>query len=307
MTPQNLRMFPLGRCLVQCLGLARWWACICALLLAMAAVNACGRRTPPMPVDTILPVPSGLVAWQREDELIVAWRINPGEIASQPAKRPDGEGNAAGSGKFEAPGQTHGGLEGFVLRIDRFPLNCISCPPEESRKLALPLHAGSMEFKKGRARYRFPLRSQAATWRFQVAARYGDGLGRASAAVLMDTPASVPAHRLQWEPSRREASSLGRAIRLFWSPRRERVLRTLTKDGVMVKQDRFFRANIFRRVGSAPWPLRPLNIQPLKTGQLTLRVPTNIPTEFQMRLVDQFGNEGPASPSVLIAPGAGKP
>ena len=273
-------------------GSGRWWcgpswrARICALLLLAvvwgAVLGACGRRTPPKPVGSILPVPAGLVAWQRESQAQVAWRV---------------------PGKGEA--RAHEGLEGFVLRIERLPLNCPACAPDESRRLALPLHVESMVMEGGRAIYRFPLAPQPATWRFRVAARFGAGLGRESPPSLMDAPASVPVHQLYWEPSRGGDSEL-RAIRLYWKPRRESVVRTLTREGAMVEQDRLFRVNLFRRMEGAPWPLSPLNIQPLKTGGLTVQIPKDARVEFRMRLVDRFGNEGPASPIVAIGPWVGK-
>lgn len=255
------------------------------MLLIFLALGACGRRTLPVPVGSLLPVPGGLAAWQRESQALVSWRV-PGV-------------DSTGS---------QGGLEAFVLSIDRLPLNCRSCPADESRELALPLHeetesgSESLALEGGRAIYRFPLPAPAATWRIRVAARLGNGQGPFSAPVFLQTPASVPAHRLRWAPA--QDSSGARGIKLYWLPRRERVVRVLTRQGAMVAQDRFFRANLYRREGKASWPLRPFNIQPLRTGQLIVRAPGGRTVEFQMRLVDQFGNEGPASPTISIGAGA---
>ncbi len=249
------------------------------MLLISLALGACGRRTVPVPVGALLPVPGGLAAWQRESQALVSWRVL-------------GEG-VTGS---------QGGLEAFVLAIDRLPLNCRSCPADESRELALPLHVDSLVVEGGRAIYRFPLPAPAATWRIRIAARLGEGQGPFSAPVFLQTPASVPEHQLRWAPA--QDNSGARGIRLYWHPRREKVVRILTKQGAMVAQDRYFRANLYRREGKAPWPLRPLNIQPLRTGQLIVQAPGDKSVEYQMRLVDGFGNEGPASPTIAIGAGA---
>lgn len=260
---------------------AGWSGWGLALLLILLALGACGRSSAPVPVGSLLPVPEGLVAWQRESRALVAWRV--------PEERATG---------------LQGGLEAFVLLIDRLPLNCHSCPPDESRELALPLHVESLVVEGDRAIYRFPLPAPAATWRFRIAVRLGVGQGLFSAPVFLDTPARVPVHQLRWAPA--QGISGGRGIRLYWLPRRERVVQILTENKAMVAQDKFFRANLYRREGRAPWPLRPLNIRPLETGQLIVQAPADKAVEYQLRLVDRFGNEGPASPTIAIGGGTAR-
>lgn len=285
------------------------WAWLCAVLM-MAVLNGCGRSGPPKPLGAVLPVPSGLVAWQRDGLALVAWRLPEAEARNVEQKeggsKPAGE--AGGQDKIRLP---FGALQGHTLRIERLPLNCPSCPPDDSRELALPLHSMSREESGSvvlgpRVIYTFPLPAQAVTWRIWVAAQYEDGRGRFSNPVYFDSPVTMPEHRLNWTAVDGSGAIDERLIRLYWQPRRERIVRTLTRDGAMVEQDLNFRVNLFRRMGDAPWPLRPLNIQPLKTNQLTLNVPVDEVVRFQMRLVDRFGNEGPASSVVVIQPEAVK-
>ena len=66
------------------------------MLLISLALGACGRRTVPVPVGALLPVPGGLAAWQRESQALVSWRVLGEEVTG-----------------------SQGGLEGFVLAIDR--------------------------------------------------------------------------------------------------------------------------------------------------------------------------------------------
>ena len=268
-----------------------WWALL-ALLLPVLAAGACGKRTAPLPIAGTLPVPAGLKAWQREARVMVAWRVAPREQAER-----------------------HDGLEGFELLVERLPLNCPACPPDERRELALPLHERKPEHRNsgngahmlegGWAYFDFTPPPQPVTWRFRVAARFGAGTGRHSATVFLETPARVPAHRLMWEQAGGGKPVEGfRAVRLYWRPRRERIVRTITSERVMVKQDRFYRVNLYRRASGGAWPLRPLNVHPVETGQLVLRVADAEAVAFHLRLVDQFGNEGPPSPPVSIAPAA---
>ena len=266
-----------------------WWALLVVLLPVLAA-GACGKRTAPLPIAGTLPVPAGLKAWQREARVMVAWRIVVGEQA-----------------------EGHGGLEGFELLVERLPLNCPACPPDERRELALPLHErkpahgiggdSAYMLQGGWAYFDFTPPPQPVTWRFRVAARFGAGTGRHSATVFLETPARVPAHRLRWEQAGGGKAAEGfRAVRLYWRARRERIVRTITNERVMVQQDRFYRVNLYRRAAGGVWPQRPLNVHPVEAGQLVVRVADAEAVAFQLRLVDQFGNEGPASPPVSIAP-----
>lgn len=287
------------------------WAWLCAVLM-MAVLNGCGRSGPPKPLGTVLPVPTGLVAWQRDGLALVAWRLPEEEARNVEQEEGDSE-QADKAGEQDKIRLPFGALQGHRLLIEQLPLNCPSCPPDDSRELALPLHSKSGEESESgeesgsvvlgpRVIYTFPLPAQAVTWRVWVAARYEDGLGRFSNPVYFDSPVAVPEHRLNWTAVDGSGAIDERLIRLYWQPRRERIVRTLTRDGAMVEQDLNFRVNLFRRMGDAPWPLRPLNIQPLKTNQLTLSVPVDEVVRFQMRLVDRFGNEGPASPAMVIRP-----
>ena len=312
------------------------WAWLCAAM-TVSVLIACGRSGPPVPLDRVLPVPSGLVAWQRDGRALVTWRLpatekrkveqesgeseqagdnkesgdKSGDLGKA-GKKPQAGQKSGASGKGEEVGEIeeeeppYGELEGYSVWIEQLPLNCPSCPPDDSRELALPLHSTSSEHSSvvvgGLVHYSFPLPTRPATWRIQVAAQYEAGQGKYSGPVYFDSPVALPAHKLNWTPAKGEAALGKRLIRLYWQPRRERIVRTLTRDGFMVSRDVNFRVNLFRRIGDVPWPLRPLNIQPLETSQLALSISADKAVEFQMRLVDRFGNEGKASPTVVIQP-----
>ncbi|MCZ6646830.1 MAG: hypothetical protein O7B79_11385 [SAR324 cluster bacterium] len=261
---------------------AVWLGVLCGVV---AAGGACGRQTPPRPVSEVLPRPEGLVAWQREGRVLVAWPMPSAQTA-----------------------QRLGGVEGFVLLIERLPRDCPSCTPQEEREVDLPAGKGAsppLRVEEGRAYYQFPLPAGTALWRLRVVTEYGAGGTMPSRAVSLETPAEVPAQALAWEnvSGGKEAPP---SLRLFWRPRREGIFRVITKQGAQLEQARYFRANLYRRRPGQPWPSRPLNVQPLETGQQILPLPREGALEFTLRLVDRFGNEGAASPPVLIAPASGK-
>ena len=256
---------------------------LACVLLAVAAGAGCGRKTAPRPMFEVLPTPGGLRAWQREGRALVAWPVPAGNTAA-----------------------AHGGVEGFELLIERLPRDCPSCPPEQAREVELPLASPELRVEGRRAHYGFDLPAGPALWRFRVAVRFDAGTTRPSPMVTLETPATVPAHGLSWGrvPGR---GKMPQAVRLYWRLRRERVVRVITGQGAMVEEERFYRANLYRRKPGQPWPLRPINVQPLETGQQILPRPRDGPAEFTLRLVDQFGNEGPAAPPVLIPPAQATP
>ncbi len=273
-----------------------------SLLLIAVLWASCGLRTAPQPVSRKLPTTLGLAVRQQERHAVVAWRMPAGELAE----------------KF-------GGLNGFALIIARVPADCRACPPESVGRVALEMDSVALRVEAGRAYYRFPLPPGPTAWRIRVATQFGMGRTVFSRAALLEVISEVPRHGLAWKflYARKGAASSGSrepsGVVLYWLPRRERMVRVITKSGVMVEREKQYRANLYRRSPDQPWPLTPLNPAPLQVRQWKMggRYVTGRARreslEFALRLVDQFGNEGPKSPPVTLTlapaltPASGKP
>lgn len=273
---------------------ARPWSARGVLLLALllAGVAGCGRQGPPQPELSAPPVQ--VRAWQRDGEALVSWRL--------PDKKQQ---------------ERHGGLEGFRLLIERLPPRCFHCPPEDERLVRLRVDVPPLQVESRVAFYHFSLPVTPSLWRFRVATVYDDGTTPPSVGVLLEAPAEVPMPVLLWEwaePPR--APGEARRLRLHWEAHRERMVRVIGKEQTMVEQERLFRANLYRRREEEPWSLRPFNARPLEARQVVLALAQREPPaeeeevpdwEFTLRLVDQFGNEGPPAPTVAIPAIAGTP
>jgi hypothetical protein len=257
------------------------------MALLAAGPAACGRKMPPQPI--LRAPPAAIRAWQREGEALVAW--------SMPGKGIE---------------QRNGGLEGFELLIERLPARCPACPPLAARVASLAVGSAEWQVEGPLGFYRFPLPREPSLWRFRMATVYARGTTANSEVALLEAPADVPVHALAWEWADAEGSAAKRnRVRLFWKARRERIVRILSEQGTMIERERFFRANLYRRGGGRPWPLAPLNARPFQARHAVLalepgegRAPV---WQFTIRLVDEFGNEGPAAPPVTIPAPAGRP
>lgn len=254
----------------------------------MLLAAGCGRKLPPQPILQI--TPGAVRAWQREGSAIVAWPLpSPAEAAHL------------------------GGLEGFQLRIARVPARCLACPPSETRELELEMGAGGWRVEERWGFHSFPLPERPSLWRFSVATVYGHGATTHSPIVVLEAPARIPAHALDWEwVEQNEKAPAVRRVRLFWEARRERIVRIIKKEGGMVESERFFRVNLYRRRPRRRWPMRALNARPLEVRQVVLALPpaegrSRQVWQFTLRLVDQFGNEGPAASAVTLRYRGGRP
>jgi hypothetical protein len=75
----------------------------------------------------------------------------------------------------------------------------------------------------------------------------------------------------------------------------------------------FYRANVYRRLVTAPWPFTPLNGSPLTALEYLVQPPAADAkggpgaAGYTIRLVDEFGNEGPPAPPISFASAPGEP
>ncbi len=290
-------------------GKAAWSAGILLRVLAvllLTATAACGRKLPPQPNLGVAPQEPR--AWQREGTAIVTW----------PLAAPETE-------------RVLGGVKSYLLRIEQVPARCLACAPFRTEELELEPGVGPWRAEGGWAYYTFSLPEQPSLWRFRVATVHERGTTPLSGVALLEAPVEVPAHQLGWEwvPQQEEAEQEkvkqeeveqeeakkrrpARRVRLFWKPRRERIVRTVDRAGGMVEKERFFRANLYRRRPGRPWPMKPLNATPLQARQAIVPLPPERRRdrrvwEFTLRLVDQFGNEGALAPPVRVRDRGGRP
>ncbi|HKI98905.1 MAG TPA: hypothetical protein VKB51_10565 [bacterium] len=253
------------------------------LLVALLALGACGLKTPPRPLSEVLPAPDGLRAWQREGAVIVSWQVP----------------NAAALADF-------GGLRGFELWVQPRPLLCLDCVLPEPTRHRLPLDGAGLQVQGAQAYYALPLPADAGQLNLRVSTRFGLGLGPASAPVMVERAAEIPAPQLAWRWVGRGPDAGARSVQFYWPAVRERIVQMIGTDGLPREQVQDYRANLYRRVPPAPWPMQPLNGAPLPATHwivppLQAEFPAGATAEaYTLRFVDHFGNEGAASPEVLI-------
>jgi hypothetical protein len=294
----------------RALGTMRWGVRLAgaALLAALGiGLSACGVQTPPRPASSLLPPMENVQARRQPEGALLSWPAPDVELA-----------------------QRYGGVTGFRLLVEDLPLLCGACPPTERRTVALRAGSEALEAQGGRIFHRMALSDDDALVRIRVVTEYGIGLGRPSRPVTLEALAKVPVEPLHWErvryppgaepagtapaatpgtsPPAGAAASAGgtQAVRLYWEPRRERVISVIQSDGQATERDEYYRGNLYRRVPPAPWPLAPLNVKPLAVPQLILplfrsgQAGRGATAEFTLRLVDHFGNEGPPAPPITV-------
>jgi len=261
--------------------------------LTLAILAGCGLRTAPQPIGNRIQPPQGVRVWTRDTQVLVGW-----QTLSDPLIR-----------RWE-------GVQSYRIGIARLPLGCADCKPLEERQLALAPEAKSISHDGGMTVYQFTPTGPPATWVVRVGVRFARGPSPDSPPAFVDAVGSIPGEELRWE--RVAASVLGTGgkpgIRLYWNTRRERIVHIVTPTGGQEDRDLMFRVNLYRRVPPQPWPPLPVNASPIE-GQFwigpepfVLNDPDASAVEYAMRLVDQQGNEGPASEpvSIPILKGPGK-
>jgi hypothetical protein len=262
------------------------WAMPPALAAVMGlalALGACGLKTPPRPLTSVLPAPAEVHAWQREAQVIVAWRL------PEPGLQ-----------------ERYHGLRGFELWVQSRPLLCVECPPSEPKRLSLPLSAPGLQRQGSLVFYPLPLAPDVGALGVQVLTRFGLGLGPPSEAARVERVGTIPLPALAWQWEGGSEGAGARSVLFYWRPARERIVQMIGTDAQPHERVQYYRANLYRRVPPAPWPPLALNDAPLETNHwvvppLQAEFPPGATAEaYTLRFVDQFGNEGPASPEVLV-------
>ena len=262
---------------------------LCAGVAMMLSLPGCGRRTDPQPAARTFPPTGAVKVWQRENRILVSWLMPASPVV-----------------------QRLGGLEEFEVRVERLPLDCFACGPDSVQRVRLAPDAPGLRVEAGRVFYEFPLPAEPAAWRITVLTRFEAGSGAPSTVKLLEGIARVPAPELEWGWAEGAAPSQPSGdVVLFWKPRRERIVHVISAGGAVANREQFFRANVYQRRTGERWPFLPLNKQPLRVRRWTVPAarigPDQPPVEFTLRLVDQFGNEGPVAPPVLLPPASARP
>jgi hypothetical protein len=247
--------------------------------MLIAGSAGCGLRTGPQPLTRFVPAPSNLSLRVQDKQVLVSWSVPPPALISR-----------------------YGAVEEYELELARLPLGCPECRPEWERSLELRPGGAPLMLEGGSAYYRFDPPPAPATWRARVRTRFRRASSPFSAPRLLEGLSAIPRHSLHAEPL------ADGGVRLFWEPHRERIIQVLTTGGGQVERALDYRVNVYRRPVSQPWPETPLNGAPLTATQLLLSqtAPDAMgaagKVEYTLRLVDQFGNEGPAAEPVSAAP-----
>jgi hypothetical protein len=264
-----------------------WSAAAWALGAALLLAPACGLKTPPRPLSEVLPPPTGVRAWQRESALVVSWLL------------PDSKAQE----KF-------GGVRGFELELSERPRLCPQCPASAPRELALSNDSTALQRQGTRLLHALPLAETAGRVSVRVRTRFGLGLGPYAAPAVVERAGPIPAPTLSWRWSGggQGGAPVGgaRSVQFFWEPPQESIAPLPGQEGPLRARPQTYRANLYRRVPPAPWPPLPLNPAPLEEATWTVPpLQAEFPPEatgeaYLLRYVDRFGNEGAASPEVLI-------
>ena len=256
---------------------------VAALGAALWAAWGCGLKAPPRPLSEVLPPTAGLRAWQREASVMVSWQL------------PD-------AGRQ----QRYGGLRGFVLTVQSQPLLCLECPAGSPQEVQIPADAPALQRQGASLFYALPLAADAGRIAVSLRTRFGLGLGPQAGPVVVERAGAIPLPDLAWRWSGSGEGSGARSVQFYWETRQERLVQVIGEDGQPRERAQSYRANLYRRVLPGLWPPEPLNGQPLQAASwivppLQAEFPPNATAEaYVLRYVDQFGNEGPASPEVLI-------
>jgi len=265
-------------------------ACVLACGLALALAAGCGLKTPPRPLSEVLPPPAGVRAWQREAMLQVAWQL------------PDA-----------AQQERYRGVRAFDVRVRARPLLCVECPLKLSLERRVALQDEALERQGGWVFLELPWPAEAGRAAVEVRTRFGLGLGPPSASVVVEAAGPIPAPALAWRWAGAATGPGARSVQFYWEPARERVVQSIGPDGQPRERVQTYRVNLYRRVAPAAWPALPINGEPIPGAERTVpplqaEFPPDASGEaFRARFVDQFGNEGPPSPEVVIPLEARRP
>ena len=274
-----------------------WWVVLITLWGFIVA--GCGLKTPPAPkMNDAQPIEIGFVTRLVDNQTVASWWI------PSPTSTAD-----------------RGGVKEFTLLAQSYPTSCPVCPAEFRQKWTLDPDDPKLHREGSRAYYVLEIPELVALWRVQFAITYRNGMVVRVPETELATPVYVPAHKIQGQwltlPTiQLGATANGKALgdtvvshqlRLFWADRRERVVRILSPKVAPTERELFFRVNLYVREPGAQWPFTPINITPLSRGQWIVNpgktapvYPKSAKLQYTLRLVDQWGNEGPAAPPFSI-------
>lgn len=94
-------------------------------------------------------------------------------------------------------------------------------------------------------------------------------------------------------------------MKLTWKTKLEKAELTLSSTGDMLRRKVFYRVNLYKTVQGIPWPEKPFNPVPLKEAfYIDYQKQDENIYLYRLRLVDSYGNESP--PSIALAVKASK-
>ena len=236
--------------------------------------------------------------------------------------------------------ERHGPVQKYVIFTQRFRLGCVQCPPEDENTRSLTVEDERLHLDGLRAYYAFEIVPAPMLWRVRVGVQYETGAFLLAPWASFKAPVDIPQHTLQsdwvWLPGSKQAQGITsdkepatkasgppkqpnkkngdpptqfNKLRLFWEPRRDRLDRIIKLGQTPTEREVFFRVNLYAGKENEPWPLMPLNPTPFHGSQWIIHPGETFPVfppeaklKFMLRLVDQYGNEGPIS-NVFVADG----
>lgn len=288
------------------------WVWLLLTVVIGTMLISCGRRTRPVPKGRVLPKTLNFKVRVRPEGALLSWLDRSLE-----------------------PVELHGGELGFRLLVELISPRCLECEPVQNEELQLTEQQLRREF--GQIFTLLPTRHEDVLYRVSIVTRFGRGENLPSPPLRFHPLVSLPAHQLHWEfpesagfndsptaiaragerPSQIPGAT---AVRLYWLRRSEGRFAVLGGAGPPVWRTRYFKANLYRRIippsvqppeSPAGWSYIPLNSKPISANFMEVPHPPKLGlnvqfsagsrVEYQIRLVDQFGNEGPPSNTVAIA------
>jgi hypothetical protein len=188
------------------------------------------------------------------------------------------------------------------------PLACTDCRLRSDRRIVLSSKSPDLTVENQTVYYQWKPDGPPVQWLIQVQTHFQFGDSRVGPPLTVEGANDTPAHTFSYEIVRSSGQ-----VRLYWQARQELIVHVMTSGGGYFDRPVFYRANVYRRFPPAPWPFTPLNGAPLDAVDYLVQPPASRAkggpdqVEYTIRLVDRFGNEGPAAPPVKFAsvPGEG--
>ena len=303
-------------------------AMLTAPLAAPLGAGGCGFKTPPRPAVEALPPTADFQVRQRGEALLISWR----------AVGPEAAARFGGVRGYRFLLQRHPVFCGVcppdstrtvtigTVTIGTVTIGTVTIGTVTIGTVTIGTghaRAGGSGLRREGARITYRLSAEIvaggsssggpALLRVRMVTLYGSGENRPTGPALLEPPAPMAAPRLMWRWTGAQPPPAGapgsRKAQLYWKAQREGVLRVTGAGGKVRERETFLRANLYRRHAPGPWPLTPLNGEPLETGRWSvtrtggsreLGAPEPGGAEYVLRWIDRSGNEGPPSTPVRI-------